>query len=142
MSTAQDGNTVKVHYTGKLEDGTVFDSSKDREPLEVKLGAGSVIPGFEKGIVGMTVGDAKTVTLAPDDAYGPRRDELTVEVDKKDFPENITPEIGQQLTMQRQDGSQINVVVAGISEDQVTLDANHPLAGKTLVFEIELVEVG
>jgi len=141
MSQVQDGSTVKVHYTGKLEDGTVFDSSKDRDPFEFKIGARAVIPGFEKGIVGMAVGETKSVTIPPDEAYGQKRDELISNVEKSHFPQDITPTVGQQLQMQQPDGRPLNMMVTEIDGDNVTLDANHPLAGKTLTFEIELVEV-
>ena len=141
MSLVKDGDTVKIHYTGKLEDGTVFDSSDGRDPLELKVGAGQVIPGFEKGVLGMEPGGSKTITIPADDAYGQRRDDLTVSVKKTEFPENISPEVGQQLQLKQPDGNMINVVVTDIAEEQVTLDANHPLAGKTLIFDVELVEV-
>ena len=141
MGTVKNGDTVKVHYTGKLEDGTVFDSSDGRDPLELKVGGGQVIPGFEKGILGMEVGATKTITIPADDAYGQRRDDLTVNVKKTEFPENITPELGQQLQLKQPDGNLVNVVITDIQDEQVTLDANHPLAGKTLIFDVELVEV-
>lgn len=141
MSLVKDGDTVKIHYTGKLEDGTVFDSSDGRDPLELKVGAGHVIPGFEKGVVGMEVGGTKTITIPVDEAYGERRDDLTVNVKKTEFPENITPEIGQQLQLKQPDGNMVNVMVTDVREELVTLDANHPLAGKTLVFDVEVVEV-
>ena len=141
MSLVKDGDTVKIHYTGKLEDGTVFDSSDGRDPLELKVGAGHVISGFEKGVVGMEVGGTKTITIPADDAYGERRDDLTVNVKKTEFPENITPEIGQQLQLKQPDGNMVNVMVTDVQEELVTLDANHPLAGKTLVFDVEVVEV-
>jgi len=139
---AKQGDTVKVHYTGKLEDGTVFDSSKDRDPLEFTIGSGSIIPGFENGVIGMSVGESKTVEIAPDDGYGQRRDDLTVTVEKERLPENINVEVGQALRMERENGRTIDVVVSEIKEDEVTLDANHPLAGKKLIFDIELVEGG
>ena len=141
MSPADDGNTVKVHYTGKLEDGTVFDSSKGRDPLEVKLGTNAIIPGFEKGLMGMEVGDKKTITIPSEEGYGPRRDELIMEVDKSAFPENITPEVGLQLQMQREDGQNLPVTIAKIEDEKITLDANFPLAGKTLIFDVEMMEV-
>ena len=105
MAQAKNGDTVKVHYTGKLEDGSVFDSSRERDPLEMKIGAGRVIPGFEKGVDGMEVGATRTITIEPDEAYGHRRDELTVEVNRNDFPEDITPEVGQYLQIKQPDGS-------------------------------------
>lgn len=141
MGAAKDGDTVQVHYTGRLDDDTVFDSSKDRDPLKFDVGEGKVIPGFEKGIVGMEIGDKKTITIPPEEAYGPHRDELTLTVNKEQFPENITPAVGQQLQMQQPDQSTINVVITSIEGDNVTLDANHPLAGKTLIFDLELVGI-
>jgi len=142
VSTVKDGDLVKVHYTGKLEDGTVFDSSKDREPLEVAMGKGRVIPGFEKGILGMAKGDNKTITLPPDEAYGQVRNDLIIEVKKADIPDNIEPKVGLNLQMKQTGGEVINLVVSEIGDETVTLDANHPLAGKTLIFDIEVVEIG
>ncbi|MBD3258304.1 peptidylprolyl isomerase [candidate division GN15 bacterium] len=141
MAQAQQGNTVTVHYTGKLEDGTVFDSSQGRDPLVFKIGDGRLIPGFEAGTVGMAEGEKKTVTVPPDQAYGDRRDDLTLEVAKGNFPENIDPQVGQQFEMQQPGGQSVNVTVTQVEGDKVTVDANHPLAGKTLVFEIEMVKV-
>jgi peptidylprolyl isomerase len=138
---AKSGDTVKVHYTGKLEDGTIFDSSRDREPFELTIGGGMTIPGFENGIVGMAVGDTKTITIPPEEAYGQRRDELVMTISKDQIPPNITPEVGQQLQMQHPSGNIINVTITDVSPDSVTFDANHPLAGKTLIFEIELMEI-
>ena len=142
MDQAKDGDMVKVHYTGKLKDGTVFDSSRDRAPLQFTLGQGKVIPGFEQGVMGMEVGATKTITVPPDDAYGLRRDEFMIDVPKSEFPPNITPEIGQQLQVKQPDGNLVNVTIRAITDEKVTLDANHPLAGETLIFEVELVEIG
>jgi len=141
MSKVKDGDTVKVYYTGKLEDGTVFDSSKEGEPLELTIGAGNVIEGFEKGVIGMERGSSKTVTIPPEEAYGSMNEELVAKVKKENFPENITPVIGEQLQLKQQDGNIVNVTIAEIRGDTVTLDANHPLSGKTLIFDIELVEI-
>ena len=141
MAQAKNGDTVKIHYTGKLEDGTVFDSSDGRDPLEFTLGEGQVIPGFEEAVLGMTANDSKTMTIPSDNAYGPRREEMVVEVDRDQFPPDVAPEVGQQLQMQRPDGQKMVVAVAEVSESTVTLDANHPLAGKDLTFEIKLVEI-
>ncbi len=141
MSQAKDGDTVKVHYTGKLENGTVFDTSTDRQPLELTLGSGKIIPGFEKGITGMGVGDTKTITVLPEEAYGPSRKELIVDIKKTDLPEDITPAIGKELQVQQKDGNPIEITITDMDEDTVTLDANHPLAGNTLLFEVELVEI-
>ena len=143
MSQAKDGDTVKVHYTGKLEDGSVFDSSKDRDPLEFKLGSHSVIVGFENGILGMEVGESKSITIPQEDGYGPTRDELVSTVERKVFDKrNITPEIGKTLQVPQPDGRQYNVRISAVEDDSVTLDGNHPLAGKTLIFDVELIEVG
>ncbi len=141
MSQVKSGDKIKVHYTGKLEDGSVFDTSKGREPFEFTVGAGNVIPGFDEGVMGMTEGSVKTITIPPEEAYGQTRDELVATVKKDVFPENITPEIGQQLQMEQSGGDPINVVISKIEGDMVTLDANHPLAGKTLIFEVELVAI-
>ena len=141
MSQVKSGDKIKVHYTGKLEDGEVFDSSREREPLEFTVGAGNVIPGFDTGVIGMAAGDQKTVTIEAEQAYGMRRDELMLEVKKDVFPDNITPEVGQQLKMDQPDGQAVDVVVSEMKGEMVTLDANHPLAGKTLIFEIELVTI-
>lgn len=141
MSKAKNGDSVKVHYTGQLISGDVFDTSKDRQPLEFEIGSGKVIPGFEKGIIDMEVGEAKRITIKPEEAYGQRREELVVNVVKSDFPDHITPSVGQQLQMKQQDGSSVNVIIAEIHEDNITIDANHPLAGHTLYFDVELVEI-
>ena len=141
MAEAQAGDNVKVHYTGKLEDGTVFDSSREGDPLGFTLGEGQVIPGFENAVVGMEAGQSHTATLAPDQAYGPRRDDLVIEIGKDQVPDGLDPQVGQNLQLTMQDGSPLPVVVTDVSGDTITLDANHPLAGQTLVFDIELVEV-
>ncbi len=141
MSRAKKGDKVKVRYTGKLDDGTVFDSSENRPPLEFTIGKGNIIPGFEKGVIGMESGDTKTITVAPEEGYGPYREELTLDVRKGDLPENITPTIGQQLQIKQTDGNIVNVTISDMQEETVTLNANHPLAGKTLTFDIELVEI-
>ena len=141
MSQAKDGDTVKVHYTGKLEDGTVFDSSRDREPFEFKVGTGNVIPGFEKGVVGMKVGEEKTITIPPEEGYGSHREELTAVVNKSEFPPDITPEVGRQLQINQPNGSVANVVITKIEDEMVTIDASHPLCGKTLFFDIEMMAI-
>ena len=141
MAAASSGDNVKIHYTGRLEDGTVFDSSEGRDPLEFSLGAGSVIPGFDKGVTGMEVGEKKTVTIPPLDAYGEAKDEMIAVINRQHIPPNITPEIGMQLEMQSPEGQQMPVTITAITEDKVTLDANHHLAGKTLIFDLELVSI-
>ncbi len=142
MAKAKNGDTVKVHYTGRLTDGTEFDSSTSSEPLEFTLGEGQVIPGFEEAVVDMTPGDKKTVTIPVDEAYGPHRDELITQVSRDQFPEGIDPEVGQQYEMvSNTDGQVFIMTVTDIADGQVTLDANHPLAGEDLTFDIELVEI-
>ena len=141
MSQAKAGDKVKVHYTGKLENGDVFDSSEGREPLEFTLGQGMVIAGFDKGISGMEVGEKKSLTIEPAEAYGERREDMEVMIKKSMIPADIEPKVGLQLQMQSQNGQMISVVIAEVNEEEVKLDANHPLAGKTLIFEVELVEI-
>lgn len=143
MSKVKDGDTVKVHYTGKLtEDGTVFDSSQEREPLEFTLGEGQLIPGFEEAVIGMEEGDNTTVEIESQDAYGQRREDLELEVSKGDLPDNVDPQVGMQLQMQQEEnGRAIPVQITAVEDDFVKLDANHPLAGKDLTFDIELIEL-
>lgn len=141
MTQAQPGDTVQVHYTGKLPDGTTFDSSLQRDPLQFTLGQGEIIPGFEQAVVGMTPGESKTETVPSDEAYGPHRDDMLLEVDRQQLPQDMQPQIGQQLQVRRQDGTSVPVVVADVSDSQVTLDANHPLAGQDLTFDITLVAI-
>lgn len=141
MSEAKNGDTVRIHYTGRLTDGNEFDSSAGREPLEFTLGAGQIIPGLEKEIEGMTVGDKSTVTIPSDEAYGPRRPEAVQKVARSEIPEEIDVAPGAQLQGMTQDGRQLNLTVVEVGGDTVTLDANHPLAGKDLVFDVELVEI-
>ena len=141
MSKVKDGDTVKVHYTGKLENGEVFDTSKEEEPFEFKVGNKAVIPGFEKGVVGMKVGDTKTIEIPPEEAYGTKQDQLVVEVNRNEFPDDITPTIGQRLQIRQQDGNPIIVTVTALTEESITLDANHPLAGYTLFFDVEVIEI-
>lgn len=142
MSTVKEGDTVKVHYTGKLNDGTVFDSSEDREPLEFTMGEGQLIPGFEKAVEGLKEGDSTTVEIPTDEAYGERREDLELEVAKSELPDNVEPQVGMQLQMQQQQSGQaIPVQITKVEDDKVTLDANHPLAGKDLTFDIELIEI-
>jgi peptidylprolyl isomerase len=142
MSTAvKSGDTVQVHYTGKFEDGIIFDSSVGGEPLEFTLGQSEVIPGFEDAALGMAVGDKKTVSIVPEQAYGSYNDSLVVDMPRDYFPEDISPELGMRLIVVDNNGEELPVVVAEIHDETVRLDANHPLAGKTLVFDIELVAI-
>jgi len=142
MTQAKYGNTVKVHYTGKLGDGTVFDSSIDRDPLQFTLGDGQMIPGFEQAVVGMSLNESKTVTIPMDQAYGPHRGEMVTVIERNQIPENMQQlEVGQQLQIRQNDGQTSLVVVTDVSESSVTLDANHPLAGRDLTFDLQLVEI-
>ncbi len=132
-------STTRV--TGTLEDGTVFDTSVESEPLAFTLGQGLVIPGFEQGVTGMKVGESKTIDIPVDQAYGPYRDDLILVVERDQLPEDLETEVGQQLWMNQTDGSSIVVTITEVSETTITIDANHPLVGQNLTFEIELVEI-
>lgn len=141
MSQAKQGDTVKIHYSGTLDDGTTFDSSAGREPLEFALGTGSVIPGFDKAVEGMCVGESKSVSIPPEEAYGPRHEQLVQEVPASALPDGLEPALGMQLQGTRGDGQTMLFTVTAIADDAITVDGNHPLAGKALNFEIELVEI-
>lgn len=141
MSEAKKGDKVKVHYTGRLKDGTVFDSSVERDPLEFTIGGGQVIPGFEQAVEGMNTGDTVTAAIPASEAYGRRRDEMMFTVDKGQLPPDYEPELGHKLRSQSNEGHPIVAIVTGISELEVTVDANHPLAGEDLTFDIELVDI-
>lgn len=138
---AKSGDKIQVHYTGKLSDGTTFDSSVGKAPLEVTLGSGMFIPGFEKAVLGMRAGEKKTVTIAAADAYGPRMDNLIVEMPLSKFPSDITPKVGLELEMYNSEGASIYVKIIKVTDTAATLDANNPLAGKDLIFDIELVKI-
>lgn len=138
MSKVENGNTVKVHYTGKFEDGSVFDSSISNEPISFQIGSKQVIPGFENALLGMTVGESKTVTLTPEEGYGSTRQEMIQEIQRALVPADVTE--GAQLTSTTEQGV-YNAIVLEVKDETVLLDFNHPLAGKSLVFELELVEI-
>ncbi len=142
MSSAKAGDTVHVHYTGRFEDGVVFDTSQGKPPLQFVLGTGAVIPGFEQAVDGLSVGDTVTAEIAPEDAYGRRSDELVLDVPRENFPDDADPQVGQQFAMTAGDGQQTPVTVTGVDGETVQIDANHPLAGKSLHFELELVKIG
>ncbi|MCW3119235.1 MAG: peptidylprolyl isomerase [Chitinophagaceae bacterium] len=141
MQQVKNGDKVKVHYHGKLTNGETFDSSEGRDPLEFEVGKGMVIKGFDDGVTGMVVGDKKTVNIPVEDAYGPRNDEMLVEFPKERLPADMQIEEGMPLMMSNETGQQFQVVVVELKEDAVLLDANHPLAGQDLIFDIELVEI-
>ena len=141
MSQVKNGDTVKVHYTGKLTDGEVFDSSTGGDPLEFVVGGGNIIQGFDTAVVGMTVGDRKTIEIPPEKGYGERDDKLVAEIDRSQVPDNVELQVGAAMQVKHANGQVMNVTVANLTDAHVTLDANHPLAGKTLTFDIELVEI-
>lgn len=141
MNEAKKGDKVRVHYIGRLEDGSVFDSSVDREPLEFTLGEKQVIPGFEKAVEGMTPGESKTALIAASQAYGQYYSEMVLSVPRDHLPDDFEAEVGERLELRRSDGRTFVVTVTGATSGEVTVDANHPLAGKDLTFDIELVEL-
>jgi peptidylprolyl isomerase len=140
MAQVQNGDHIKINYTGSLKDGTVFDSSEGREPLEFTVGEHQVIPGVEQAVMGMDVGESKTVTVSSDQAYGPHMDQLVQTVDKARIPDHVTPEVGKQLLVRDEQGKTLTLQITDIGDETITLDANHPLAGKDLTFTIEVVE--
>ncbi|NWG21852.1 MAG: peptidylprolyl isomerase [Chloroflexi bacterium] len=142
MTTAQSGDTVTVHYTGTLDDGTVFDSSHGREPLVFTLGGGQVIQGFEEAVIGMRTGETRRTTITAENAYGAYHDELVFSLSRDELPPQIEPAIGEQYQMRRPDGQTFVVTVRDVSPSDITFDANHPLAGAALTFDIELVSIG
>lgn len=141
MTQAKAGDNVRVHYTGKLDDGTQFDSSAGREPLEFALGSGQVIAGLDKAVQGMAVGENKSVRIEAEEAYGPREEQLVQDVPKSALPEDIQPAVGMPLQARGPDGQAMTLVVTAVAEESITVDANHPLAGKALNFDIELVKI-
>ena len=141
MNQAKKGDKVKVHYHGKLTNGETFDSSSGREPLEFEVGSGSVIKGFDEGVAGMQVGEKKTINIPVDEAYGPRSDDMLIEFPKDRLPEDMKLEQGMEVMMSNGTGQNIPVVITEIKDDCVILDANHPLAGEDLIFDIELIEI-
>ncbi len=141
MSTVKANDTIKVHYTGKLNDGRVFDSSVEREPLEFTLGQGQLIPGFEKGVMDMAVNEKKTVNIPFAEAYGERREDMMQEVPKNQLPPEIKPEVGMGLVSQTPEGQEMRLTIAEVKDETIVVDANHPLAGQDLTFEIEVLEI-
>ena len=141
MTQAKAGDTVRIHYTGTLDDGTEFDSSAGRDPLEFALGGGQVIPGFDSAVDGMTVGESKTVTIEPEQAYGQRHEQLIQQVPRDVLPDDVEPAVGMHLQSQSPEGHVMNLVVTEVDDATITVDGNHPLSGQALTFEIELVEI-
>ena len=137
----ENGQKVKIHYTGTLDDGKQFDSSAGRDPLEFEMGAGMVIPGFEKGVADMAVGEKKTIHIPAAEAYGEKREDLVMQFERSQLPEDLSPEIGMMLQMQGPQGQPVPVTVTAVEEEAITIDANHQLAGENLNFELELVSV-
>ena len=141
MAQAKSGDTVRVHYEGFLDDGTPFDSSGDGDPLEFTIGNEEVIPGFENAVVGMEAGDSRRVTVESAEAYGGRDEDLTAVVDRADFPDDLEPTVGMMLRLSDDRGEEMDVTVTDVGEETVTIDANHPLAGRNLTFQIQLVQI-
>ena len=141
MAQAKNGDKVEIAYTGRLGDGTVFDSSEGQEPLAFTLGDGMVIPGFEEAVMGMENGDKKTVTIIEADAYGPHNEDLIIKVERTQLPKDLEVSPGQHLHLQDQEGNPLPVMVKELDDTHITLDANHPLAGKDLIFDLELLSI-
>ncbi len=141
MAKAKSGDTVNVHYTGKLDDGTIFDTSTDGEPMQFTIGDEQVIPGFEQAVIGMEPGESKTTTIPCEEAYGPHHPEMIIEVDRGRLPEGAEPEVNQRFQVSQPDGQTFMVRVTEVSETQVKMDANHPLAGQNLTFDIQLAGI-
>jgi FKBP-type peptidyl-prolyl cis-trans isomerase 2 len=137
----KNGDTIQVHYKGTLTDGTLFDSSEGSEPLEFKVGGGMVIPGFDQGVIGMAIGDKKTIHIPCDQAYGQLNDEAKITLPRSEVPEDMKPEIGMEMHLTDENGQVIPVLVIGLTDESITLDANHPLAGEDLNFDLELVSI-
>lgn len=142
MQQVKSGDTVKVHYHGKLTTGETFDSSEGREPLEFTVGSGQVIKGFDDALMDMAVGEKKTVQIPVNEAYGERREDMIVQYPRQEFPDDMMPEVGMQLNMSDNMGNNFPVVITEVQEEIVVLDANHPLAGQDLIFDLEVVAIG
>ncbi|XPV76913.1 MAG: FKBP-type peptidyl-prolyl cis-trans isomerase [Desulfovibrio sp.] len=142
MSTAKKGDVVHVHYTGTLNDGSTFDSSEGRDALEFTVGSGQVIPGFDNAIEGMGVGEEKTVKIPVDEAYGPRHDEMMLDVERTQLPSDMEPEVGMMLQVTTEQGQVAHMTIAEIGETEIKLDGNHPLAGQDLTFALKLEKIG
>jgi peptidylprolyl isomerase len=141
MKKAKNGDTVKIHYTGKTEDQKVVTTSKDNRPIEFKIGSSSVPSSLEKGLIGMEVGATKTITVPSDEGFGPKREELVMTLKKRDFPDDVELNVGQRFQFKQTDGKLVDIYIVDIADEVVTIDANHPLAGHNLVFDIEMVDI-
>jgi peptidylprolyl isomerase len=141
MAAAKLGDTVKIHFTGKLQDETIIETSKNSDPLEFKIGEGNVISGLEQGVIGMAAGDKKTIAVSPEDGFGQPQKDLVVDLNKSEFPENVEFEVGTYLNIESSDGKEFKAKVVEIKGETVTLDANHPLAGATINYDVELIEI-
>ncbi len=141
MSAVIAGNKVKIHYTGTFDDGEIFDSSREADPLEFEVGTGQVIPGFDNAVVGMKVGETKQVRLPENEAYGPYNQEMVFDAEPDQFEEGLIPEVGQQFQTQLEDETPLLLTVKSVEDGKIVLDANHPMAGKTLNFDLEVVEI-
>ncbi|AUC23048.1 peptidylprolyl isomerase [Polaribacter sejongensis] len=141
MSQVKANNTVKVHYTGKLSDGQVFDTSEGKEPIEFVLGQGQLIPGFEQGLIDMKVNEKKTITIAKEEAYGEVNDQLIQEIDRANLPQDMEPKVGMGLVSKSPEGQEMNLMIVEVKDASVVIDGNHPLAGRDLVFDLEVVEI-
>ena len=141
MTQARNGNTVKLSVTGKLEDGTVFAASNESAPIEFTLGEGQVLPGIEEAAEGMAAGETKTVQVPAEQAYGARRDDLMQEIPREYLPEDLSPEVGQRLQIEQTNGDNVTASVIEVTQESITIDANHPLAGQDLTFDIEMLEI-
>ncbi|MBJ2173715.1 peptidylprolyl isomerase [Aureibaculum sp. A20] len=141
MIQVKENNTVKVNYTGKLSDGQVFDSSEGREPLEFTLGQGQLIPGFEKGLIDMKLNEKKTITIPKAEAYGDVNEQLIQEVNKTELPQDMEPKVGMGLVSKSPDGQEMNLMVVEVKDESIVIDGNHPLAGKDLIFDLEVIEI-
>jgi FKBP-type peptidyl-prolyl cis-trans isomerase 2 len=142
MTAVAAGSKIKVHYTGTFDDGVVFDSSRQADPFEFEVGSGQVIPGFDNAVIGMKAGESRQVRLEEEDAYGPYNEEMVFDADPSQFEAGLTPEVGQQFQTQMEDGTPLLLRVKAVSDGKITLDANHPMAGKALNFDLEIVAVG
>lgn len=141
MNQVKENNTVKVNYTGKLSDGQIFDSAEGKKPLEFTLGQGQLIPGFEKGLIDMKLNEKKTITIPKEEAYGEVNDDLKLEVKRTELPQDMTPEVGMGLVSKSPDGQERNLLVVEVNEESIVVDGNHPLAGKDLIFDLEVVAI-